>query len=131
MNTRFVAAVAACAVVLGAGAANAADLPVRMTTKAPIYTKAPPPIELFNWTGFYVGANVGFASAHVDSLLTTVDTSQTATGVIGGGQVGYNWDGEPELGCRLGHRFPGFRDEGLGDQHGHAAGRLCYLKSVE
>jgi outer membrane immunogenic protein len=91
METRFVAAVAACAVVLGAGAANAADLPVRMTTKAPVYTKAPPPIELFNWTGFYVGANVGFASAHVDSLLTTVDTSQTLTGVIGGGQVGYNW----------------------------------------
>jgi len=91
MHTRFVAAVAASAVVLGAGAASAADLPVRMTTKAPVYTKAPPPVEIDTWTGFYVGANVGFASARADSLITTVDTSQTLTGIIGGGQVGYNW----------------------------------------
>jgi outer membrane immunogenic protein len=96
MDTRFVAAVAACAVVLGAGAANAADLPVRMTTKAPVYTKAPPPIELDTWTGFYVGANVGFASARAESdIMATVDTSQTLTGIIGGGQVGYNMQRGP------------------------------------
>jgi outer membrane immunogenic protein len=76
--------------VLGAGAASAADLPVRMTTKAPIYTKAPPPVDMVNWTGFYVGANVGFASARVSSDIMTVDTSQTLTGVVGGGQAGYN-----------------------------------------
>jgi outer membrane immunogenic protein len=92
MDTRFIAAaLAASAVVLGAGAASAADLPARVVTKAPVYTKAPPPVDVFNWTGFYVGANVGFASARVDSLITTIDTSQTQTGIIGGGQVGYNW----------------------------------------
>jgi outer membrane immunogenic protein len=91
MDTRFVAAVALAAVVLGAGAANAADLPARMHTKAPIYTKAPPPIEVFSWTGFYVGANLGVGSAHASSNIMTVDTSQTLSDVLGGGQVGYNW----------------------------------------
>ena len=87
MHIRFIAAVAASAAVLGAGAANAADLPVRMTTKAPVL----PPIEVLNWTGFYIGANVGFASARVTSDIMTIDTSQTLNGIIGGGQVGYNW----------------------------------------
>jgi len=90
MNTRLVAAIALSASVLGAGAANAADLPARMVTKAPIYTKAPP-IPVFNWTGFYVGANIGIGSARASSDIMTIDTSQTLTGVIGGGQVGYNW----------------------------------------
>jgi outer membrane immunogenic protein len=89
MGTRFIAAVAVSAVALGAGAANAADLPVRMVTKAPVYTKAPP-VEILDWTGFYVGANVGFASARAESNIMTIDTSQTLTGIIGGGQVGYN-----------------------------------------
>jgi outer membrane immunogenic protein len=91
MVTRFVAAVAAAAIVLGAGAANAADLPVRMHTKAPIL----PPVEVFNWTGFYVGANVGFASARASSDIMAIDTSRTLTGVIGGGQVGYNMQRGP------------------------------------
>jgi outer membrane immunogenic protein len=90
MDTRFIAAIAAAAVVLGAGVANAADLPVRMHTKAPVYTKAPPPVEIDTWTGFYVGANVGFASARAASDIMAIDTSQTVTGIIGGGQVGYN-----------------------------------------
>ena len=90
MDTRFVAAVALAAVVLGAGAANAADLPARMHTKAPIYTKAAP-VEVFSWTGFYVGANLGIGSAHASSNIMTIDTSQTLSGVLGGGQVGYNW----------------------------------------
>jgi outer membrane immunogenic protein len=94
MAKRFVAAVAVSAIVLGAGAANAADLPARMVTKAPIYTKAPP-VELSSWTGFYVGANVGFASARASSDIMGVDTSQTLSGVVGGGQVGYNWQRGP------------------------------------
>jgi outer membrane immunogenic protein len=90
MRTRLVAAVAVCAVAFWAGAANAADLPARMVTKAPVYTKAPP-IEVFSWTGFYIGANLGVGSARASSNIMTMDTSQTLTGVIGGGQVGYNW----------------------------------------
>ena len=122
-----------------AHAAYAADMPV----KAPMPMMAAP----YNWGGWYVGGNLGYGwgdrskpfadpsnFAGLDAYFAAggnVTPNLKQQGVIGGGQVGYNWDGEPELGCRLGHRFPGFRDEGLGDQHGHAAGRLCYLKSVE
>src|ERR1700722_7056577 len=95
MRTRFAAAVAFSAVVLGAGVANAADLPARMITKAPpMYTKAPP-VEIFSWTGFYIGANVGIGSAHSSSDLRTTGTSQNLTGILGGGQIGYNWQSGP------------------------------------
>ena len=95
MATRFFAALAVSAVVLGAGAANAADLPARMVTKAPMA----PPVELFSWTGFYIGANLGFGSARTSSDISSniiiTDTSQTQNGVVGGGQVGYNWQSGP------------------------------------
>ncbi len=72
------------------GAASAADLPARMYTKAP---PAPPP--MFNWTGFYVGVNVGGSWGRQDvSLITaggTLTNSNDVNGVIGGGQIGYNW----------------------------------------
>src|ERR1043166_5423709 len=45
--------------LFAAGSASAADLAARP------YTKAPPPIvSVYNWTGFYVGINGGYASAH-------------------------------------------------------------------
>ena len=37
-----------------AGAASAADLGT-----APIYRKAPPPVQVFSWTGGYIGGYVG------------------------------------------------------------------------
>jgi outer membrane immunogenic protein len=40
----------------GFGAASAAD----MAVKAPAY-KAPPPVEVWDWSGFYIGGNVGGA----------------------------------------------------------------------
>jgi outer membrane immunogenic protein len=39
-----------------AGPAFAAD----MATRAPVYTKAPPPVPIYNWTGFYIGGNAGW-----------------------------------------------------------------------
>jgi len=44
----------AVAVVMAAGSAGAADL------SRPIL-KAPPPIPVFSWTGWYVGVHVGGA----------------------------------------------------------------------
>ncbi len=44
----------AVAVVMAAGSAGAADL------SRPVY-KAPPPIPVFSWTGWYVGVHVGGA----------------------------------------------------------------------
>ena len=80
-----------------AAAARAADLP----TKAP--PPAPPPIPAHTWTGFYVGGNVGGAWGNRDVAyvldpfsVNVFDTppqpaSFRTSGVIGGLQVGYNW----------------------------------------
>ena len=66
---------------------------------------APPPPTLMTWTGFYVGANAGYAWGHSDtSLLHTAagppinligtfadPPGLNSRGFIGGGQAGYNW----------------------------------------
>jgi outer membrane immunogenic protein len=63
--------------LVAASAAFAADLPV----KAPYAPVAPIP----TWTGFYAGVNVGGAWANGGA------GSGNVSGVIGGGQLGYNW----------------------------------------
>lgn len=84
------------AATVGAGA-QAAD----------IARKAPPavaPIPTINWTGFYIGGNVGAAWQQAHTQGTGYDVgfpfipaavplnfSTTQTGFIGGGQIGYNW----------------------------------------
>ena len=80
---------------LTCGAASAADLPARM------YTKAAPVPVMYNWSGFYGGFNIGGSWGHQDitgtgtnALGTLVLTnSNHLDGVIGGGQIGYNWQG--------------------------------------
>jgi high affinity Mn2+ porin len=54
---RHVAYVAAAFV---AGPAMAAELPLAMPVKAPVLVKAPAP-QLYDWTGFYLGAHLGYA----------------------------------------------------------------------
>lgn len=75
------------------GIASAADLS-RPITKAP--PAAPLPI-FYNWTGFYVGVNVGGSWGHqdvtFDSPAGIITNRDHIDGVIGGGQVGYNWQG--------------------------------------
>ncbi|HKF71129.1 MAG TPA: outer membrane beta-barrel protein [Stellaceae bacterium] len=74
---------AAIAAVFSVGAAHAADM-------APVY-KAAPPAPIFSWTGFYIGANVGFGSATASADVGAFHASQDLTGILGGGQIGYNW----------------------------------------
>src|SRR5215471_18726417 len=50
---------AGAALVALTGIATAADMPV----KAPL----PPPPPPFSWTGFYIGGQVGWVSAHDDA----------------------------------------------------------------
>ena len=102
-------ALAVSILFIGAVSASAADL-------APVYTKAPP-IEVAPacvWCGFYVGGNVGYAgsestsvnssavvtnpgivapaaSAAAAAALTTGIPVGSQKGIIGGGQLGYNF----------------------------------------
>ena len=70
-------------------------LAAEMAVKAP-----PPPAPVFTWTGFYVGGNVGGSwGAHSHTVVTasgaTGVTDVKPDGVIGGGQIGYNWQNGP------------------------------------
>lgn len=73
--------------------ANAAD----MAAKAP-YLKAPV-ASVYDWTGFYIGANAGIGLGRNKTELVSFGgatpsfntTHLAPQGAIGGGQVGYNW----------------------------------------
>ena len=63
---------------------------------------AAPPAPIWSWTGYYVGANVGyswgrsnstvdFKDAASGALLSSATAKADLDGVIGGGQFGYNW----------------------------------------
>src|SRR5665811_898073 len=96
---------AAFASLLTATNASAADLPA--------YTKAPVVAVVYDWTGLYIGANLGYSwgRAITDGSVTGTQTvtvvgvgtavTPLATlpltgradvnGFVGGGQLGYNW----------------------------------------
>jgi outer membrane immunogenic protein len=73
--------------------AAAADLAARP------YTKAPPPAiaAVYDWSGFYIGANGGWGSSHKcwDSVAPAAvlgpEGCHDATGGTAGGQLGYRW----------------------------------------
>jgi outer membrane immunogenic protein len=71
--------------VAGAGVANAAD----MAVKAPVY-KAPPPVIISDWAGFYLGVNGGGGWGNNKFDVSPEHNVSTSGGVFGG-QVGYNW----------------------------------------
>lgn len=98
---KFLLAVAS--IVLGSASAQAADLAAQ-------YTKAPAMAPGYNWTGFYVGGNVGgqwgsadpttstvfspagyFASSSVPAVNTVGAQSVNSSSVTGGFTAGYNW----------------------------------------
>ena len=66
------------------GSALAADL------RRPAYTP-PPPVA--NWTGFYIGGNLGgaWARGSVNDSLFGLSASSDRSGFIGGGQLGVNY----------------------------------------
>ncbi len=51
----------------------------------------------YNWTGFYIGANVGGAweRTTITDKLFDVTFNDTRSGFIAGGQIGYNWQISP------------------------------------
>ena len=60
----------------------------------PVYAEPP---RMFSWTGFYVGANLGGAWTRDDARYSRVtgagafSTDLNSSSVVGGGQLGYNW----------------------------------------
>jgi outer membrane immunogenic protein len=97
MRRILLAGLALCAPIMPAMAADVAPL-----------SKIPPP-PVLSWTGFYIGANVGWAGSTDAVTNNGTDTgggglgtsllnggipgaiNLNQTGFIGGGQVGYNW----------------------------------------
>jgi len=87
---------------VSASSAFAADLPARPYTKAPVIVD-----PVYNWTGFYIGANAGYSwgRSNTDASFFNTTTglpivppagsiSSSAfnmDGGIAGGQIGYNW----------------------------------------
>jgi outer membrane immunogenic protein len=93
------------------GVANAADMPVKARPPAP----AP---AFYNWSGFYIGGNIGGAWSKADDFVTAntpgtpgvfgvasnialVDALGTGSGdrdssFTGGIQIGYNWQVSPQ-----------------------------------
>jgi outer membrane immunogenic protein len=80
---------AALVVLAAVTPASAADMGMRMPYKAP-----PPVVAVWNWTGFYIGANGGYGWGDSKwSLLPgglNEGTHHPNGGTIGG-QIGYNW----------------------------------------
>jgi outer membrane immunogenic protein len=83
--TRNIILGAVAALVLGPTAALAADLAV----------KAPPPVAIYDWTGFYIGVAGGGSlgtSDHIDVATGRSDASgYNIKGGLAGGTLGYNW----------------------------------------
>jgi outer membrane immunogenic protein len=93
--------IAAFATLVAIPSASAADLAARP------YTKAPVMVEVYNWTGFYIGGNAGYSWGRSSTDVSYFNTATGApivppagsilgssfdmNGGIAGGQLGYNW----------------------------------------
>jgi outer membrane immunogenic protein len=84
-----------------ASPAMAANLPLKVP-------QTPAVAAPYNWAGFYAGVNVGYSWGHQDNSMgvsttvlvngtpvsttsTVLENSDHLNGIIGGGQIGYNW----------------------------------------
>ena len=97
---------AAIGIVAGAAAIATPVLAADMAVKAP----SPPVAALYNWGGFYVGANAGYGWNDPTVTLTPNDNFFAAagnaapfgpltfnrSGAVGGFQAGYNWQWSPK-----------------------------------
>src|ERR671919_96333 len=88
------ATLAAFVILVTTGFTQAADLPRSKPVYAPVST------AFTHWTGFYIGGNVGYgwASAETDFSVggsAFASATNNLNGVLGGAQLGYNWQTGP------------------------------------
>jgi outer membrane immunogenic protein len=79
ISVRFL--LAALCMGLTAGAVNAADV------------EAETPADIYNWSGFYIGAHVGYGETDVsgDETSDPSPNDLKLNGIVGGAQAGFNW----------------------------------------
>jgi outer membrane immunogenic protein len=118
MFKHTITGLALVAIALGAGAAHAADL-----SRAPVYKAPPPAVPIFSWTGFYIGANIGYSAGRSD---VTGFGSDDLNGIVGGGQIGYNWQ-VPGSGWVLGVEVDG---QGTGQDASASSGGFTLTESL-
>jgi outer membrane immunogenic protein len=91
----IISAAVAISAIAAIGAASAADLPARAYSKAPVEVAA-----VYDWTGFYIGGNVGGAWRSSDAFTFTqpggtfdplIISASHNSSIIGGVHAGYNW----------------------------------------
>src|SRR4051794_18906640 len=116
------AALVSSILIAGALPAAAADLPVKAQPMAPI-------AAAYNWTGCYIGGNVGggwvrdgvtwtgiredvtaFAVGAATVVPAAANADYTASGFVGGGQIGCNYQFNTFLlGAEVDAQYTGFR----------------------
>ena len=95
-----IAVIAVASAIAFTQIASAADLP-RKALPAP-----PPPPPVFSWTGFYIGGHFGggWSSGSVTGNplpdpvsygFVPINIDTDGSGVVGGGQIGFNWQVTP------------------------------------
>jgi outer membrane immunogenic protein len=107
--------IASLAAVAFAAPAIAADMPVKAVRLAPA--------AVYNWTGFYVGGNIGYGFGKGDTDVGFVPAAFDATpfsvrtdpkGFVGGAQAGYNWQNSAlVLGVEADISYANLRGDGV------------------
>jgi outer membrane immunogenic protein len=97
MQKIFISATATVALLLTGMAAQSADLPQKAYAPPPVMVAA-----VYDWTGFYIGANGGYASSRncwgvvpLGGGTAIPDGCHSQSGGVVGGQIGYRWQGGP------------------------------------
>ncbi|MEP6838222.1 MAG: outer membrane beta-barrel protein [Bradyrhizobium sp.] len=129
------------ALIAFAAPAAAADLAARP------YTKARPMVAaVYDWSGFYIGANGGWGSSHkcwdftdTAGVFVSNEGCHDATGGTVGGQIGYRWQASNWVfgveaqgnwadfkGRNVSLAFPAFRNESRIDAFGLFTGQVGY-----
>jgi len=141
MQSKFIALLAGAALSLGfVNVASAADMAVKAR---PV---APPPVLLYDWSGFYIGANGGWGSSSKCWDFTTpagvfaaAEGCHDATGGTVGGQIGYRWQASQWVfgleaqgnwadfhGSNISLAFPAFGNDTRVDAFGLFTGQVGY-----